>query len=247
MSLQTNHPVADDAEHDRVYNKARDQRHHLGEVVGIGPVYPVLILSQEQRQFLGEDVKDSVERRECIFGDEDEEDALDVLDAGLVQRDVGVANTHKEGNENFLHDPDGVNGRVPVGVDEGAPREPPELNEPVGFLWYTPEEMVLLRTRPRIRLRDAHVVLVLDRNVDVLGVSGHGEVVADPLDPLARSMFVPGKDRQGVDVVVGRVEGRGTFVAEAVQELQSTRRGTHVRHTPLGQQEELVEHGEDLR
>lgn len=35
---------------------------------------------------------------------------------------------------NFLHDPDGVNGRVPVGVDEGAPREPPELNEPVGFL-----------------------------------------------------------------------------------------------------------------
>lgn len=24
MSLQTNHPVADDAEHDRVYNKARD-------------------------------------------------------------------------------------------------------------------------------------------------------------------------------------------------------------------------------
>lgn len=48
---------------------------------------------------MGEDVKDSVERRECIFGDEDEEDALDVLDAGLVQRDVGVANTHKEGNE----------------------------------------------------------------------------------------------------------------------------------------------------
>lgn len=48
---------------------------------------------------MGEDVKDSVERRECIFGDEDEEDALDVLDAGLVQRDVGVANTHEEGNE----------------------------------------------------------------------------------------------------------------------------------------------------
>lgn len=75
------------------------QRHHLGEVIGIRPIYPVLILSQEQRQFLGEDVQHSVEGREGIFRDEDEQDALDVLNAGLIQRDVGVAHAHEESDE----------------------------------------------------------------------------------------------------------------------------------------------------
>lgn len=38
---------------------------------------------------------------------------------------------------------------------------------------------------------------------------------------------MPGKDRQGVDVVVGRVEGRGTFVAEA-GEREREREGMRV-------------------
>ena len=63
-------------------------------------------------------------------------------------------------------------------------------------------------------VRDPHVVLVLNGNVDILAISRDGKVVTYPPNAFTWSSLVAREDCEGVDVVVSWVEGRRTFVAQ---------------------------------
>lgn len=65
-----------------------------------------------------------------------------------------------------------------------------------------------------------YVVLVLNDHFNALAIGRHCEAVAYFTNAFLGKCFVAGEDCEGVDVVVGRVEGRGTFVAQAAWRRQ---------------------------
>lgn len=65
------------------------------------------------------------------------------------------------------------------------------------------------------QVQEANVLLVLNEHFDVFVVRRLCVAVAYLINAFLGATFVAREDCQGVDVVVGRIEGRGTFVALA--------------------------------